>query len=212
MWEDNQKTLKNVATFRGIGLHSGVETRVDLEPADSDFGIIFKRTDIKQNNTIKANFENVSSAKLCTKIENKFGASVSTIEHLMAAFYICGIDNLIVKVDGPEIPIMDGSADEFVKIINNTGNKTLDKKRKFIKISKIIELKEENKSISIEPYVVCFKVKFLSFSIDAVKILSLIVNSRDPFGPVRINFPVSTLTLVSFGIVIGFFPSFDINI
>ncbi len=170
MWEGNQKTLKKAVTFKGIGLHSGIETRVDLEPADSDFGIIFKRTDIKQNNTIKANFENVSSAKLCTKIENKFGTSVSTIEHLMAAFYICGIDNLVVKVDGPEIPIMDGSADEFVKIINNTGNKTLDKKRKFIKISKKIELKEENKSISIEPSDDCFKVKFsLSYNNPIIK-------------------------------------------
>ncbi len=170
MWEGNQKTLKKAVTFKGIGLHSCIETRVDLEPADSDFGIIFKRTDIKQNNTIKANFENVSSAKLCTKIENKFGTSVSTIEHLMAAFYICGIDNLVVKVDGPEIPIMDGSADEFVKIINNTGNKTLDKKRKFIKISKKIELKEENKSISIEPSDDCFKVKFsLSYNNPIIK-------------------------------------------
>jgi len=170
MWEDNQKTLKNVATFRGIGLHSGVETRVDLEPAESDSGIIFKRTDVKKNNSIKANFENVSSAKLCTKIENKFGASVSTIEHLMAAFYICGIDNLIVKVDGPEIPIMDGSADEFVKIINNAGNKILDKKRKFLKIYKKIELKEENKSISIEPSEDSFKVKFsLSYNNPIIK-------------------------------------------
>ena len=74
---------------------------------------------------LSANFKNVSSAKLCTKIENNFGASVSTVEHLMAAFYICGVDNIVVTLDGPEVPIMDGSAKDFVEIIKNCGLKTL---------------------------------------------------------------------------------------
>ncbi len=170
MWEENQKTLKSTVIFSGVGLHSGIETRVKLEPAESNSGIIFKRTDLKKNNSIEAKFKNVSSAKLCTKIENRYGASVSTIEHLMAAFYICGIDNLIVTVDGPEIPIMDGSANKFVEIINNCGHRTLDKKRKFLKISKKVELKEENKSISIEPTDDSFNVKFtLSYDNPLIK-------------------------------------------
>ena len=88
-----------------------------MVPANSNSGIVFKRTDLEKDNEIIANFKNVSSAKLCTKIENNHGKSVSTIEHLMAAFYVCGIDNVIVNLNGPEVPIMDGSAKEFVKII-----------------------------------------------------------------------------------------------
>ena len=112
------------------------------------------------NNEILADFKNVSSAKLCTKIENKFGASVSTIEHLMAAFYICGIDNLIIDINGPEIPIMDGSSSDFVRMIENTGVKTLDKKREFVVIKKRVELKDDKRSIIIEPANSTFKVKF----------------------------------------------------
>ena len=126
MWGKNQKTLKKETSFSGIGLHSGLNVDVILTPANSNSGIIFKRTDLNKNNEIIANFKNVSSAKLCTKIENESGASVSTIEHLMAAFYICGIDNLVVNLNGPEVPIMDGSAKDFVNIIKNCGLKTLE--------------------------------------------------------------------------------------
>ena len=132
----NQKTLNNEVSFSGIGLHSGVNVDVTLVPANSNSGITFKRIDLEKNNEIIANFKNVSSAKLCTKIENDFGVSVSTIEHLMAAFYICGVDNLVVNLNGPEVPIMDGSAKDFVKIIKNCGLKILKSKRKFVKIKK----------------------------------------------------------------------------
>ena len=160
MWGRNQKTLKKEASFSGIGLHSGANIDVTLIPSNSNSGIIFKRIDLEKNNEIIANFNNVSSAKLCTKIENDFGASVSTIEHLMAAFYICGIDNLVVNLNGPEIPIMDGSAKDFVQIIKNCGLKTLEGKRKFVKIKKKIELKEDKKLISIAPNNNSFEVKF----------------------------------------------------
>ena len=160
MWERNQKTLKKEASFSGVGLHSGINVDVTLIPANSNSGIIFKRTDLKKNNEIIANFKNVSSAKLCTKIENDFGASVSTIEHLMAAFYICGIDNLVVNLNGPEVPIMDGSAKDFVKIIKNCGLKILEGKRKFVKIKNKVELKEDNRSINITPTNNNFEVKF----------------------------------------------------
>ena len=128
MWDKYQKTLNSEVSFSGIGLHTGQNIDVNLVPANSNSGITFKRTDIEKNNEIIANFKNVSSAKLCTKIQNDFGVSVSTVEHLMAAFYICGIDNLIVNLNGPEVPIMDGSAKDFVKIIKNCGTKTLKEK------------------------------------------------------------------------------------
>ena len=95
--------------------------KIELEPAEANFGIIFKRTDLEKNNEIEANFKKCFFAKLCTKIENSFGVSVSTIEHLMAAFYLCGIDNLVVNIDGPEVPIMDGSAKDFVENYKSCG-------------------------------------------------------------------------------------------
>ena len=152
MWQKNQLTLNNEANFSGIGLHSGTKVNVKLEPSNSNSGIVFRRTDLEKDNEIFANFKNVSSAKLCTKIENSSGASVSTIEHLMAAFYICGIDNIVVNLNGPEVPIMDGSAKDFVKIIKNSGLKVLEGKRKFVRIKNRIELKtEDGKSINIKP-------------------------------------------------------------
>ncbi len=148
----NQNTINKEISFSGIGLHSGEDVSVTLKPSNSNSGIVFKRTDLNKDNEIIANFKNVSSAKLCTKIENGSGVSVSTVEHLMAAFYICGIDNLVVNLDGPEVPIMDGSAKDFVNIIKSCGLKTLRGKRKFVKILKKIEMTDEdNKMISISP-------------------------------------------------------------
>ena len=160
MWDVNQKTLNSEVNFSGIGLHSGETVDVTLVPSNSNSGIIFKRSDIDKNNEILANFKNVSSAKLCTKIQNEFGVSVSTIEHLMAAFYICGVDNIVVSLNGPEVPIMDGSAKDYVKIIKNCGLKKLEGKRKFVKIKKTVKLKEGDKFISISPADDNFKVKF----------------------------------------------------
>ncbi len=160
MWDVNQKTLNSEVNFSGIGLHSGETVDVTIVPSNSNSGIIFKRSDIDKNNEISANFKNVSSAKLCTKIQNEFGVSVSTIEHLMAAFYICGVDNIVVSLNGPEVPIMDGSAKDFVKIIKNCGLKKLEGKRKFVKIKKTVKLKEGDKFISISPADDNFKVKF----------------------------------------------------
>ena len=118
-----QKTISKKIEFKGIGLHSGLESIIKIIPADENFGIIFKRIDLKENNTIKANFENVSSAKLCTTIENKFNVNISTVEHLLAAFYITGIDNALVEINAPEVPIMDGSSKEFVETILKVGVK-----------------------------------------------------------------------------------------
>ena len=161
MWDKNQKTISSETNFSGIGLHSGEKVNVTLVPANSNSGITFKRTDLEKNNEIDANFKNVSSAKLCTKLQNESGASVSTIEHLMAAFYICGIDNILVNLNGPEVPIMDGSAKDFVKIIKDCGLKTLEGKRKFVRIKNKIELKKEDgKFINIKPTNQAFEAKF----------------------------------------------------
>ncbi len=160
MWDENQKTIRSIVNFTGVGLHSGKEIKLALLPAKSDTGVIFQRVDLDKNNEIIANFKNVCSARLCTKIQNKFGVSISTVEHLMAAFYICGVDNVVVNVDGPEIPAMDGSAKDFVHGIKDSGLKILNKKREFIKITKKIELKQNDKYISIEPSDNFFTVKF----------------------------------------------------
>ena len=149
MQNNFQKTLKKKVSFEGIGLHSGKIARVSLNPATENSGIVFKRTDIKGNNIIKANYQNVSSTNLCTVLKNENNSTISTVEHLVAAFYITGIDNVLVEVDNVEIPIMDGSSKDFMEIINNAGIKEQSKKRKYVKVLKDIEIKEGNKHINL---------------------------------------------------------------
>ena len=117
----NQKTIKENIELEGVGLHNGVKVKLTLKPAKPNFGIKFVRTDLDKNNEIEANFKNVVSPILCTRIQNKFGASVSTIEHLMAAFYGEGVDNVLVELDASEVPIMDGSSFDFVEAIKAVG-------------------------------------------------------------------------------------------
>ena len=123
----NQKTIKRKVKFVGVGLHTGKKVNLVLVPASPNHGIVFKRTDLKMNNQIDANFENVKEATpLCTTIQNEFGVSVSTTEHLLGA--LCGeeIDNLLIEIDANELPIMDGSAKNFVKKIREAGIKIYD--------------------------------------------------------------------------------------
>ena len=145
-----QKTIAKIVNFEGVGLHSGLVSKVRLLPAPENYGIVFTRVDLKQNNKIEANFKNVSSAKLCTTLTNATGTAVSTVEHLMAAFYISGIDNIEVEIDSSEVPIMDGSSKDFIELISKSGLKTQNLKRKFLKILKKVEYNENDKSISIE--------------------------------------------------------------
>ena len=115
MHQDFQKTIKDSIQLEGVGLHNGLEVNLKLKPAEANSGIVFKRKDVDSTkNLIEASYKNVNSPVLCTKIKNSFGVSVSTIEHLMAAFYGEGVDNAIVEIDAPEVPIMDGSAFDFV--------------------------------------------------------------------------------------------------
>jgi len=147
----NQKTIKEEIKLQGIGLHNGTEVNLTIKPADINFGIVFKRVDLNNNNIIKANFKNVTEPVLCTKLKNNYGATVSTVEHLMAAFYGEGIDNALVEIDASEIPIMDGSAVEFVEAIKMAGVKEQNSPRKFINVLKKVEVTDGEKHISIEP-------------------------------------------------------------
>ena len=151
MFNTYQKTLPKKVTFKGISLHQGKFSTINILPAKEDQGIVFKRIDLNKNNEIKANHSNVSSARLCTTLENSHGVKVSTVEHLLAAFYIVGIDNAIVEIDNEEVPIMDGSSKDFLDIFGKICLVNNSKKRKYLKISKKIEFKDGNRKISIEP-------------------------------------------------------------
>ncbi len=147
-----QKTIKDSIELEGVGLHNGVKAKICIKPSDVNTGVKFVRTDISPNeNIIEANFKNVISPVLCTKIQNSFGVSVSTIEHLMAAFYGEGIDNALVEINSSEVPIMDGSSFEFVEAIRSVGTEEQKSSKKFIKALKKVEVKNGSKYISIEP-------------------------------------------------------------
>ena len=105
-----QQTLKNQMTISGTGLHSGCQVKLVLKPLPVDSGIVFKRVDLPGEPEIKASYTNVIDTRNCTCLGDKQGNRVSTIEHLMAALRMCGIDNLLIETDNQEIPIMDGSA------------------------------------------------------------------------------------------------------
>ena len=156
----NQKTINKDLTFRGIGLHTGLAVTMTIKPAEPNSGIIFKRIDLKGNNTIIPNIFNVSSAVFCTTISNESGASVSTIEHLMGALYGLSIDNVLVEIDSQEVPILDGSAKLFIEAISKIGIKDSDAPIKIIKIEKKIEFIDGNKTISIEPSKISLDIDF----------------------------------------------------
>ena len=156
----NQKTINQDITFNGVGLHSGLAATMTVKPAAPNTGIIFKRTDLKENNVIIPNIFNVSSAIFCTTISNEHGVSVSTIEHLMGALYGLGIDNALIEIDNQEVPILDGSAKLFVEAISKIGIKNTDAPIKIIKILKKIEFIDENKTITIEPSKISLDIDF----------------------------------------------------
>ena len=156
----NQKTINKSVSIDGIGLHSGKNVKMQIKPAQPNTGVIFKRIDLKKNNLVFPNVFNVSSAVLCTTISNDCGVKVSTIEHLMAALYGLGIDNLIIEIDNEEVPILDGSAKVFIEKIKTAGIKISDIPIKIIKINNRIEFKEGVKSISIEPSKISLDIDF----------------------------------------------------
>ena len=156
----NQKTIKETISFNGVGLHSGRIVKVCIKPSDPNTGIIFKRVDLQNNNLIFPNFSNVSNTSLNTTISNEFGVKVSTIEHLMGAFFGLGIDNALVEIDNEEVPILDGSAKEFIKKIVTAGLKVSNSPIKIIKINKKIEFKDGERKISISPSKLSLDIDF----------------------------------------------------
>ena len=147
----NQKTVKNIIKFSGIGLHSGEEVNLSIKPAVPNTGIIFKRVDLSQKNLIYPSFENVSNTSLNTTISNEHGVQVSTIEHLMGALFCSGVDNALIEIDNVEVPILDGSAKNFIEKIFLTGLEVSSTPIKIIKINKKVEFSDGHRSISIEP-------------------------------------------------------------
>ena len=156
----NQKTIKNSFTLEGIGLHTGKQVVMTVKPAEPNFGIVFKRVDLLEDNLVVPNVYNVSNASYCTTITNDNGISVSTIEHLMGALYGIGIDNALIEIDNQEVPILDGSAKIFVEKVLNVGIEVSHTPIKIIKIEKEIELSSNGKNIKIKPSKLSLDIDF----------------------------------------------------
>ena len=156
----NQKTLKNSVQFKGVGLHSGKIVNLSINPSEPDTGIVFKRVDLKDNNLVYPSFLNVSNTSLNTTISNDFGVKVSTIEHLMGALFSVGIDNALIEIDNEEVPILDGSAKEFVEKILATDFVVSNKPIKIIKINKKIEFKDGERYSSMAPSKLSLDIEF----------------------------------------------------
>ena len=156
----NQKTIKQIAKFEGVGLHSGKKVSMAVSPSKPNSGIIFKRIDLKNNNIVIPNVYNVSNAMLCTTISNEYGVAVSTIEHLMAALYGLGIDNALIEIDSQEVPIMDGSAKIFVEKFLEIGFELSQIPIKLIKIINKVSVQDGSKFISIDKSNVSLDIDF----------------------------------------------------
>ena len=154
-----QRTLKNIIRATGVGLHTGEKVYLTLRPAAVDTGIIFQRVDLDPVVTVSARPENVSDTRLSTTLEVD-GVKISTVEHLMSAFAGLGIDNAYVEVSAPEVPIMDGSAGPFVFLLQSAGILEQEKLKQFIRITKPLLVKEDDKWVKFEPFN-GFKVSFI---------------------------------------------------
>ena len=156
----NQKTIKKSVQFKGLGLHSGKIVNLEIKPSEPDTGIVFKRVDLKDNNLVYPSFLNVSNTSLNTTVSNDFGVKVSTIEHLMGALFSIGIDNALIEIDNEEVPILDGSAKEFVEKILTTDLVVSNKPIKIIKINKKVEFQDKDRYASIEPSKLSLDIEF----------------------------------------------------
>lgn len=169
-----QRTLAGSTVFAGVGVHSGQRVRVALRPAPVGHGVVFVRTDVTdRDNRVRAFAENVASAQLNTEIRNAAGVSVSTIEHLMAALAALGVDNALVEMDGGETPIMDGSAQPFIDILDQVGLLQQEASRRFIEIVERVDVREGDKWASLSPaadFQVAFELQYASAAIGAQRI------------------------------------------
>ncbi len=156
----NQKTVKKTINFSGVGLHNGLKANISIKPSEPDTGIIFKRVDLKNNNLVLPNFSNVTDTSLNTTISNEYGVKISTIEHLMGALFGLGVDNAIVEIDNDEVPILDGSAKEFIEKIISVGLKVSSAPIKIIKINKTVSFSNGERKISISPSKLSLDIDF----------------------------------------------------
>ena len=148
----NQKTITNQCSISGYGIHTGKKVNLELYPAKENTGIVFQRIDLKDKPTVRALFKNVASTNRSTNIKDK-NAEVQTIEHLMAAIFTLGIDNLLIKIDNVEVPILDGSSKKFTEILRNSSVKEQSSIKKSIRITKkhVIKIDENESYYQIEP-------------------------------------------------------------
>ncbi len=147
-----QRTLATAATCTGVGVHSGENVTLRLLPAPVNHGVVFVRTDLVNGaRTIPALWNHVVDTKLCTVIANPHGGRVATIEHLMAAIYAYGLDNLIIEINGNEAPVMDGSSDHFVAMIEDAGIVDQNAARRFIEVLKPVEILHNGKRAALTP-------------------------------------------------------------
>lgn len=159
-----QHTVRSPALFAGVGVHTGEYTRVSVRPAAADTGIVFVRTDVRdRDNRVPVTGEAVCKTQLGTVIGNADDVTVSTIEHLMAAFAMLGVDNAVVEVDGPEMPIMDGSSAAFVRLLDRAGLRPQEAPRRFIEILDVVEVVDGDKRATLRPadgFEVAFEIRF----------------------------------------------------
>ena len=169
-----QHTVRAPATFAGVGVHTGAYTRVAVRPAATDTGIVFVRTDITDlDNVVPCAPETVVKTQLGTVIANEAGVTVSTIEHLMAALVMLGVDNAVVELDGPEMPIMDGSSLPFLRVLDRAGVRMQEAPRRYIEILETVEVVDGDKRASLSPadgFEVAFEIRFPTAVIGTQKI------------------------------------------
>ncbi|MDV7104500.1 UDP-3-O-acyl-N-acetylglucosamine deacetylase [Vibrio sp. TH_r3] len=165
-----QRTLKEIVKTTGVGLHSGRKVTLTLRPAAANTGVIYRRTDLNPAVDFPADPSSVRDTMLCTALVNDEGVRISTVEHLNAALAGMGIDNVIVEVNAPEIPIMDGSASPFVYLLQSAGIETLNAPKRFIRIKKPVRFTDGDKWAELVPYNgfrMDFEIEFEHPAIDA---------------------------------------------
>ena len=146
-----QKTIHKAVSLQGIGVHSGLPVTLELHPLAANMGIIVERSDLKHDNQIFVSIENVVDTRGATTLANSAGVTISTVEHVMAALCACEITNVLIKISGPETPIMDGSSAPFIRLIQQAGIKELDALQTVISVTSPVELKDGNRFIRLEP-------------------------------------------------------------
>ncbi|MDO8910671.1 MAG: UDP-3-O-acyl-N-acetylglucosamine deacetylase [Phenylobacterium sp.] len=176
-----QHTLQGPAIFAGVGVHTGAHTRVSVRPAPANTGIAFVRTDVTdRDNRVPVSAEAVCKTQLGTVITNAADVTVATIEHLMAALVMLNIDNAVVELDGPEMPIMDGSSLPFVEILDRAGRRGQDAPRRYIEILDTVEVVDGDKRATLSPadeFEVAFEIAFDSKAIGRQRV-DLPMNER----------------------------------